>query len=79
MLFIWLGIFSLSFIIQEAFRWSNPLEGIFNALIHIVLLGIFWIISFLLWSLPIYGLYRRRPRTGPAAWPIHHSRPLPGT
>jgi hypothetical protein len=60
LLFIWVGIFSLSFIIQEAFRWSNPLEGIFNALFHSLFLVIFWIIGFLLWSLPIYGLYHWR-------------------
>jgi hypothetical protein len=46
LLFIWVGIFSLSFIIQEAFRWSNPLEGIFNALFHSLFLVIFWIIGF---------------------------------
>jgi hypothetical protein len=60
LLFIWFGIFSLSFIIQEAFRWSNPLEGLLNALFHIAFFGIFWIINFLLWSLLVYCLYRWR-------------------
>ena len=60
LLSIWFGIFSLSFIIEEAFRWSNPLEGLVNALFHIAFFGVFWILNFLLWSLLIVGLYRWR-------------------
>lgn len=60
LLFISFGIFSLSFLIDQTLRWSDPIEGLKNGLVHIGLFGIFWVLSLAIWSLVIFGLYRWR-------------------
>lgn len=54
------GIFSLSLLIDQTLRWSDPIKGLQSGLIHIGQLGLFWILSLAIWSLLIFGLYRWR-------------------
>lgn len=54
------GIFSLSLLIDQILRWSDPIKGLQSGLIHVGQLGVFWILSLAIWSLLIFGLYRWR-------------------
>ncbi len=54
------ALFTGSFILDSAFRWSNPLEGIVSGVIHVLFTGIVWLFFGLVPGLIIYGLYRWR-------------------
>lgn len=49
-----------AFVIDQACRWSDPLEGNLNGLVHSILLGPGWFIIILPLSLVIYGVFRWR-------------------
>lgn len=55
-----LVLFSGSFVIDQAFRWSNPLEGIANGLLHVMSTGLAWLIYGLVPGLITNGCYRWR-------------------
>ena len=60
LLFMSFGIFSLSFLLDQTLRWSDPIKGLQSGLVHIGFLGVFWLLSLAIWSLVIFGLYRWR-------------------
>lgn len=60
LLFMSFGIFSLSFLIDQTLRWSDPIKGLQSGLVHIGFLGVFWLPSLAIWGLVIFGLYRWR-------------------
>jgi hypothetical protein len=66
-------MFTGSYVLDQAFRWSDPREGIFNGLVHVFALGIVWLLYGLIPGLLIYGLYRwrgwHRFRTASIAFP----------
>lgn len=53
-------MFTGSYVLDQAFRWSDPLQGIINGAFHTIFTGIAWLIYGLLPGLLIYGLYRWR-------------------
>lgn len=53
-------LFNGAYVIDQMFRWSDPLQGLTNGLIHIFFNGITWLLIILPWSLVIRALYRRR-------------------
>ena len=53
-------LFTGSFVLDQAFRWTNPLEGIMSGLFHVFFTGIAWLFYGLVPGLMIYGLYRWR-------------------
>ena len=55
-----LVLFSGSFVIDQAFRWSNPLEGIANGVLHVVSTGVGWLVYGLVPGLIANGWYRWR-------------------
>lgn len=54
------GIFSLSFLIDQMLRWSDPIKGLESGVVHIGLFGVFWVLILAIWSLIIFGLYNWR-------------------
>lgn len=60
LLFMSFGILSLSFLLDQMLRWSDPIKGLESGLVHIGFLGIFWLLSLAIWGLVIFGLYRWR-------------------
>lgn len=57
------ALFNLSPILDQTFRWSNPILGFRNGLVHVMILGIGWCLWLLPWSLLVFGLYRWRKKT----------------
>lgn len=53
-------LFTGSFVLDQAFRWSDPLEGITNGVFHVFFTGIAWLVHGLIPGLLVYGLYRWR-------------------
>ncbi len=53
-------MFTGSFVLDQAFRWSDPLEGIASGVFHVFFTGIAWLFYGLLPGLLVYGLYRWR-------------------
>lgn len=53
-------LFTGSFILDQAFRWTDPLEGIASGIFHVFFTGIAWVIYGLVPGLVTYGLYRWR-------------------
>lgn len=53
-------LFTGSFVLDQAFRWSNPMEGIVNGVFHIFFTGMAWLVYGLAPGLLLYGLYRWR-------------------
>jgi hypothetical protein len=51
-------LFTGSFVLDQAFRWSDPLAGIANGIFHIPITGVGWLIYGLIPTLLIYALYR---------------------
>ena len=54
------GMFTGSFVLDQAFRWTDPLHGIANGVFHMSIIGVVWLLEGLLPGLLIYGLYRWR-------------------
>jgi len=50
LLLISLALFNAAFVLNEAFRWSNPIEGFMNGLIHGLFISIPYLIVAILWS-----------------------------
>lgn len=59
-LFLSFALFAGSFVVDQAFRWTDSMKGIQNGLYHAPLLGISWLVFGLLPALAIHGLYRWR-------------------
>jgi hypothetical protein len=53
-------LFTGSFVVDQAFRWTNPLEGILSGIVQVLVTGIAWLFYGLLPGLLMYGLYRWR-------------------
>ena len=53
-------LFNLGFIVDQTFRWSNPVEGFINGVLHMAFMGLAWCFFLLPWSLIIFALYRWR-------------------
>lgn len=53
-------MFTGSFVVAQAFRWSDPLAGIASGLCHVLFTGIAWLFYGLLPGLLIHGLCRWR-------------------
>jgi hypothetical protein len=53
-------LFTGSFVLDQAFRWTDPLEGITSGVFHVFFTGIAWLLYGLVPGLLIYGLYRWR-------------------
>jgi hypothetical protein len=54
------ALFTGSFVIDQAIRWTDTLEGIVSGLFHTLFTGLLWILFGLLPGLLIYGLYQWR-------------------
>jgi hypothetical protein len=51
----------LGYAIEQAFRWTNPMDGFLSGLIQGAVLGLAWCAIYILpWSLIVFGLYRWR-------------------
>ena len=57
LLLISLALFNGVYVFNELFRWSNPIQGLVNGLIHCIFYSIAWLIIFIPWSLLVMGLY----------------------
>jgi hypothetical protein len=53
-------LFTGSFVLDQAFRWTDPLEGIASGAFQVVFTGFAWLFYGLVPGLLIYGLYRWR-------------------
>lgn len=56
LLFMSFGIISLSFLLDQTLRWSDPIKGLQSGLVHIGLFGVFWVLLLAIWALIIFGL-----------------------
>lgn len=64
------GIFLLSYVLDQAIRWSDPWEGAFNGLLQSMFTGFAWILYVLPLSLGINGLYRWRRWERGRTWAV---------
>ena len=53
-------LFNLSFVVDQAARWSNHLQGAANGVTHIMVYGVMWFLFALPWALVVFGIYRWR-------------------
>lgn len=53
-------MFTGSYVVDQAFRWSDPIEGIASGLFHVFFTGIAWLFSGLVPGLVVASLYRWR-------------------
>lgn len=58
LLLISFALFNLGYIVDQAVRWSDHVQGFFNGVVHILFFGIAWCFSLLPWSLIVFALYR---------------------
>ncbi len=54
------ALFTASFIVDQALRWTNPVDGFLNGLFHVMFTGPAWLFMGLIPGLLIQGLYRWR-------------------
>lgn len=54
------GLYTGSYVLDQAFRWTDTREGIICGLVFVPIMGIIWLLMGLLPGLLIYGLFRWR-------------------
>jgi hypothetical protein len=54
------ALFTGSFVIDQAIRWTDTLDGIINGLVQTIVTGLFWMVFGLLPGLLIYSLFQWR-------------------
>lgn len=54
------ALFTGSYIVDQTFRWTNPVDGFLNGLFHVMITGPAWLVMGLIPGLLIQGLYRWR-------------------
>ncbi len=53
-------LFNSSFVIDQAARWSNHLQGAKNGITHIIVYAVLWFIFALPWALAVFAIFRWR-------------------
>ena len=64
------AVFAFAGVLDQAVRWSHPLEGALNGLLQTIFTGFAWLFFVLPLSLGIHGLYRWRH------WERHRTRAI---
>ena len=54
------ALFTGSYMVDQTFRWTNPVDGFLNGLFHVMITGPAWLVMGLIPGLLIQGLYRWR-------------------
>ncbi len=54
------ALFTGSYMVDQTFRWTNPVDGFLNGLFHVMFTGPAWLVMGLIPGLLIQGLYRWR-------------------
>lgn len=54
------GLFTGAYVLDQAFRWTEPIDGMLNGVGHIFVTGLLWVPFGLLPALVLHGIFRWR-------------------
>ncbi len=54
------SIVAAGFFIDQAFRWTEALRGLFNGIVFLFMFAFSWVLMFLPWCLAVYYIFRWR-------------------
>ena len=54
------GVVAAGFFVDQAFRWTEVLHGLFNGIVYSFVFAFSWVIIFLPWCLAVYYIWRWR-------------------